>query len=50
MLRIDDIKTYISKIFDMGIVDIYIHILNQGYEYMFNEILEGINLILANST
>lgn len=30
MLRIDDIKSKISMLFDMGIVDIYNHILRQG--------------------
>ncbi len=49
MLRIKSPQTHLQALFDQGIVELVVHILEQSYESMFYEVLEALNLILANS-
>lgn len=49
MLRIDPIADYIHEMFNQGIVEILNMILHQSYEFMFKEIIEAFNIILAES-
>ncbi|EAR95231.2 hypothetical protein TTHERM_00378950 (macronuclear) [Tetrahymena thermophila SB210] len=49
MLKIDNIAFHLKELFKQGIVQILYTILQQSYEFMFHEIIEAFNIILAES-
>ncbi|EGR29575.1 hypothetical protein IMG5_153470 [Ichthyophthirius multifiliis] len=49
MLKIENISVHIKKLFDQGIIQILNIVLQRSYEFMFYEIVEAFNIILAES-
>jgi hypothetical protein len=49
MLKMDTICFHMKKLFDQGIIEILNMILQQSYDFMFQEIIEAFNIILDQS-
>ena len=49
MLRIKNLEIHSDELFEQGIVDIINAVLEKGFYFLFNEILECLNLILSQA-